>query len=141
MLATTAQLQSVPLVHVKDMKLKHWAALGLPKADRDMITRIFASDDLQRFINETQGFTVSQFKANLKADTVQVLLKMGITPPRGVKPTVVNYQAYLEELLHDQPWLRHADPAKCLLKILWYLKTEMEKRPISVEESSGDEDV
>lgn len=140
MLVTAVQSQGVPLAHVRDMKLKHWTALGLAKADRDQITEIYANADLQRFINETQGFTISHFKANLKADTIQVLLKMGITPPDGVKATVANYQQYLESVLHQNPWLRHADPAKCLLKVLYYLKTDMEKNPAAVSQSSGDED-
>ena len=90
-----AQAQSVPLTHVKEMKLKHWTTLGLTKADRDQITSIYDNEELQMFINQTQGFTISQFKSNIRADTVQMLLKMGITLPDGVKATVMNYQGYL----------------------------------------------
>ena len=135
-----AQAQSVPLTHVKEMKLKHWTTLGLSKADRDQITSIYDNQELQMFINQTQGFTISQFKSNIRADTVQMLLKMGITLPDGAKATVINYQAYLEGILSQHPWLRHSDPAKCLLKILWFLKTEMEKKPGGIDESSGDEE-
>ena len=79
-------------------------------------------------------------KWNIRADTVQMLLKMGITLPDGAKATVINYQGYLEGILHQHPWLRHSDPAKCLLKILWYLKTDMERNPARIAQSSGDED-
>ena len=123
------------------MKLKHWTTLGLPKEDRDHITEIYDDVSLQKFIKETQGFTISQFKSNIKADTVQLLLKMGITLPDGMKATVLNYQTYLESILHTHPWLRHADPGKCLLKILWFLKTDWEKNPSAAAQSSGDEDV
>ena len=139
MLAT--QAQSVPLTHVKDMKLKHWTALGLAKVDRDQITVIYDDEQLQQFIKETQGFTISQFKTNIKADTVQLLIKMGVVLPDGIKATVANYQQYLESMLIQHPWLRHADPAKCLLKILWFLKTDWEKKPDPIAESSGDEDI
>ena len=135
-----SQAQSVPLTHVKEMKLKHWTTLGLAKADRDQITTIYANEELQMFINQTQGFTISQFKSNIRADTVQMLLKMGITLPDGVKATVMNYQGYLESILLQHPWLRHADPAKCLLKLLWFLKTDMERNPDRIAQSSGDED-
>ena len=108
---------------IDNLKPKDWSSLGLTKETRQVMDSIYQqSDGLDDFIKEMLGYTKTQFMANITADTVQLLMKMGIHVDG--KPTVANYKKLLEDLLDAHPWLRHRNPAVCLAKVLYFQKLE-----------------
>ena len=108
---------------IDTMKQKDWSRLGLTEETLQVMDNIYQqSGGLDDFIKEMLGYTKTQFMANITADTVQLLMKMGIHVDG--KPTVANYKKLLEDLLDAHPWLRHKNPAVCLAKVLYFQKLE-----------------
>lgn len=124
---------------IDNLKAKDWSALGVTKKSRDMMDQIYErKDELNQFMREMLGFTITQFKANITAETVQLLMKMGLMVDG--KPTVANYKKMLEELLDENPFLRHSNPAVCLAKILYFQKLENDHAEKDEEEEADEEE-
>ena len=104
---------------IDNLKPKDWTALGINKATRDLMDEIYERKTaLNAFLRDMLGFTITQFKANITAETVQLLQKMGLQVEG--KATVANYKKMLEEMIDENPFLRHSNPAICLAKCLYF---------------------
>ena len=104
---------------IDNLKPKDWNALGLNKATCKLMDEIYDRKEvLNGFMRDMLGFTITQFKANITAETVQLLQKMGLLVEG--KATVANYKKMLEEMIEENPFLRHSNPAVCLAKCLYF---------------------